>query len=110
MYRRSKDQAFGFRIDPPHPQGDKHQFWHCQFMRSFCQEANGHRFPSCSVDWISDSMPAFPISLGEENKLTPVDMAAYAALCLYGKSITKNLRNKLVSVGINSQIRSMLSS
>jgi len=110
MYMQSRSEAFGFRVEGPHGRSKKHKLWHAQVMHSFCKEAKGAHFPTCSATWIDVHMPAFPVSLGEDRWLKPIDVAGYAALCLYGKDLSIDLRDKFVSsVGLDDQIRSMVS-
>lgn len=103
-------RSYGFRIDPPHFQGDKrHDYWHAQSIKNF-ERATSINFPSAKkLEWLDDSVPAHPIVFQNPNNISITDTAIYAALSIYGTELPRSVKNVTKSLGLNENFRYILS-
>ncbi|CAI8927623.1 hypothetical protein EMIT093MI4_60083 [Pseudomonas sp. IT-93MI4] len=115
MVCRGKDakagaKSYGFRIDPPHFQGDqRHNYWHAQYIQAF-EKIDSIKFPLANnVDWIDGSVPAHPIVFSEPENFSITDTTIYAALSIYGASLPPNIKTVAKLLGLNKNFEYILS-
>lgn len=114
MICRGNDQnchvkSYGFRIDPPHFQGPRqHDYWHAQSIRDF-QRATAIKFPAArKLDWLNDSVPAYPIIFSNAEDISITDTTIYAALSIYGSELPPSIKTVTKSLGLNKNFRHIL--
>lgn len=114
MVCRGKDtnvgaKSYGFRIDPPHFQGDKrHNYWHAQYIQSF-ERGESIKFPLANnTSWIDASVPAHPIVFSDPENFSITDTTIYAALSIYGASLPPNIKNVAKALGLNKNFEYIL--
>lgn len=104
-------RSYGFRIDPPHFQGDKrHNYWHAQAINRF-ERADKINFPSANdrLQWLDSSVPAHPIVFSNPENISITDTTIYAALSIYGTELPHSIKTVAKSLGLNENFRYILS-
>jgi hypothetical protein len=71
--------AIGFRFETPEQKGKKHIYHHAQMIRTFGTDPSDEILLPCVPRWLSDSLPAFPLSA-----TTPFSLFLGVLVALYG--------------------------